>query len=199
MPSTDNEQVIALQKSHGEKKVDMSLQNRQRPRLRPIVFEQGRSSPLFVLLRGYELAFQDSLIRHHNGRGHKRPGAHSDCQTNPACCQLKTSSVGVFPDAGTAAGGGAAVTRTRPSARHCNHSREHAPSPLVCTTVSLIRTFRLAQQMMGVGPQDVVQRASTYDMWVTRRRFVSRIHALHRRTGHMVYGNEFWSGPRRTG
>ena len=32
--------------------------------------------------------------------------------------------------------------------------------------------------MMGVGPQDVVERASTHDMWVTRRRFVSRIHAL---------------------
>jgi hypothetical protein len=31
---------------------------------------------------------------------------------------------------------------------------------------------------MGVGPQDYVERASTYDMWVTRRRFVSRIHAL---------------------
>ena len=32
--------------------------------------------------------------------------------------------------------------------------------------------------MMGVGPQDVVARASTYEVWVTRRRFVSRIHAL---------------------
>jgi hypothetical protein len=48
----------------------------------------------------------------------------------------------------------------------------------VCTTVSLIRTYRHAQQMMGVGPQDVVERTSTYDVWVTRRRFVSRIHAL---------------------
>jgi hypothetical protein len=45
----------------------------------------------------------------------------------------------------------------------------------VCTTVSLIRT---AQQMMGVAAHDVVQRASTYEVWITRRRFVSRIHAL---------------------
>jgi hypothetical protein len=31
---------------------------------------------------------------------------------------------------------------------------------------------------MGVGTDDVVERSSTFDTWVARRRFVTRIHAL---------------------
>ncbi len=31
---------------------------------------------------------------------------------------------------------------------------------------------------MGVGAHDVVERSSTYDTWVVRRRFVARIRAL---------------------